>query len=52
MIVDVAILGAGVAGLRAAQVLSTTRSGGGQRPLTVAILEARAVPGGRVRWTQ
>lgn len=43
---DVAILGAGMSGLRAAQVLQQ------QRPeANVILLEGRDTPGGRIRWT-
>lgn len=46
MIVDVAILGAGMAGLRAAQVIQ-----GGRPDGSVVVIEARNVAGGRIRWT-
>ena len=42
---DVIILGAGVSGLRAAQVLQE------QYGHSVAVLEARPTAGGRIRWT-
>ena len=43
---DVVVLGAGMAGLRATQVLREKRP-----DWTVLLLEARSVVGGRVRWT-